>query len=236
MRRRPWPPSWWSWRSGPCSRATSGVPHALGGSNRIETFLEPSFHPAAFVTASAAPAHTVEAAHGDAADAGGRRAAVAATQEGHQAARSAATRSRRRARRVHADPGKTTLELSLMAVSIALAFAGIGIATLFFKSQPERADRMATSFSGLHRLLLNKYYVDEAYDATIVQPIKATSEKLLWRTVDVGVIDGAVNGTGAVVRGGASLLRLLQTGSVRAYAASVFIGVLFVLAYPTWSR
>ena len=64
-----------------------------------------------------------------------------------------------------------------------------------------------------------------------MQPLKVTSEKVLWRTVDAGVIDGAVNGTGAVVRGGASLLRLLQTGSVRAYAASVFIGVLCVLAY-----
>jgi NADH-quinone oxidoreductase subunit L len=131
----------------------------------------------------------------------------------------------------HDAPGKTKVELGLMAVSIALAFAGIGIATLFFKSQPERADRMAASFPGVHRLLFNKYYVDEAYDAAIVQPLEAASEKLLWRTVDAGVIDGAVNGTGAIVRGGASLLRLFQTGSVRAYAASVFIGVLFVLAY-----
>jgi NADH-quinone oxidoreductase subunit L len=131
----------------------------------------------------------------------------------------------------HGDPGKTTVELGLMAVSIALAFAGIGIATLFFKSQPESAERVAASFPALHRLLFNKYYVDEAYDAAIVQPIRVTSEKLLWRTVDAGVIDGAVNGAGAIVRGGASLLRLFQTGSVRAYAASVFVGVLFVLAY-----
>jgi len=65
----------------------------------------------------------------------------------------------------------------------------------------------------------------------IVSPIKAFSTEGLWQAVDAGVIDGAVNGTGATVRGTAALLRLLQTGSVRAYAASIFVGVLLILAY-----
>ncbi len=64
-----------------------------------------------------------------------------------------------------------------------------------------------------------------------MQPIKRASEVGLWKVVDVGVIDGMVNGAGTVVRGGAALLRLGQTGSVRTYAASVFVGVLLVLAY-----
>ena len=55
------------------------------------------------------------------------------------------------------------------------------------------------SFAPIHRLLLNKYYVDELYDATIVQPVQAVSREGLWRGVDVGVIDGAVNGVGAIV-------------------------------------
>jgi NADH-quinone oxidoreductase subunit L len=53
----------------------------------------------------------------------------------------------------------------------------------------------------------------------------------LWKGFDVRLIDGTVNGTGATVRGTAAVLRLLQTGSVRAYAASIFVGVLLVLAY-----
>jgi NADH-quinone oxidoreductase subunit L len=118
-----------------------------------------------------------------------------------------------------------------MAVSSLIALAGILIATFFFLSRPERADGMAARFPGLYRLLLNKWYVDELYDAAIVQPVKRTSERFLWKTMDAGVIDGMVNGTGATVRGSAALLRLLQTGSVRAYAASLLVGVLLVLAY-----
>ena len=64
-----------------------------------------------------------------------------------------------------------------------------------------RATRWPSSFSGLHRLLLNKYYVDEIYDAAIVQPIRIVSEEGLWKVVDVRVIDGAVNGVGDAVGG-----------------------------------
>ena len=83
---------------------------------------------------------------------------------------------------------------------------------------------MAERFAGLHRLL-NKYYVDEIYDAAIVQPIRIVSEEGLWKGVDVRVIDGAVNGVGETVAGTSERLRRLQTGSVRAYAASLFLGV-----------
>ncbi len=84
---------------------------------------------------------------------------------------------------------------------------------------------MAAQFRGVHRLLLNKYYVDELYDAAIVQPIKRISTCVLWRGVDAGLIDGTVNGVGLVVRGWSAVLRRLQTGSVRAYAMSLFLGV-----------
>ena len=73
--------------------------------------------------------------------------------------------------------------------------------------------------------------MDELYDAAFVRPTARVSDRVLWRTVDAGVVDGLVNGTGALVRGGAAVLRLAQTGSVRAYAASLFFGVLFILAY-----
>ena len=85
---------------------------------------------------------------------------------------------------------------------------------------PRRAAALAERFSGLHRLLLNKYYVDEIYDAVIVQPIKRMSTGALWRGVDAGLIDGTVNGVGLVVRGWSAVLRRLQTGSMRAYAMS----------------
>jgi NADH-quinone oxidoreductase subunit L len=93
---------------------------------------------------------------------------------------------------------------------------------------------MEQSFPGLYRLLLNKYYVDEVYDATVVQPIRIVSEEGLWRGFDVRVVDGAVNGAGQVVGGMSAVLRLLQNGSVKAYAASTFLGVVAILAYYIW--
>jgi len=126
------------------------------------------------------------------------------------------------------------LELGLMAVSSLAAIGGIGIAFFFFLARKSAARAMAERFSGLHRLLLNKYYVDEVYDAAIVQPIRIVSEDALWKVVDVQVIDGMVNGVGESVAGGGELLRRLQTGSVRAYAASLFLGVVALLGYYLW--
>jgi NADH-quinone oxidoreductase subunit L len=126
------------------------------------------------------------------------------------------------------------LELGLMALSTLVALAGIGVATSFFLKAPERAAAMADRFAGLYRLLLNKYYVDEAYDAAIVQPVKRTSAGFLWRGMDAGLIDGTVNGVGLAVRGWSAVLRRMQTGSVRAYAMSLFVGALGVLGYYLW--
>jgi NADH-quinone oxidoreductase subunit L len=129
---------------------------------------------------------------------------------------------------------QTSLELTLMGVSVAIAITGILIATFIWLRRRDIAAAMARTFAPIHRLLLNKYYVDELYDATIVQPIKVVSQQGLWRGFDVRIIDGAVNGTGALVSGGSAVLRRLQTGSVRAYAGSLFFGVVLVLGYYLW--
>jgi NADH-quinone oxidoreductase subunit L len=126
------------------------------------------------------------------------------------------------------------LEGTLMILSSGLAFAGIGIAMYFFLTNRRAADQVASRFSGVQRLLLNKYYVDEAYDATVVQPIKIVSQEVLWKFVDVRVIDGAVNGVGETVGGLAEALRRLQSGSVRTYAASLLFGVVMILGYYLW--
>ena len=178
-----------------------GVPHALGGSNHIEAFLEPSFHPAAH----AAPVAGAQA-HGD----------EALAETGHGEASG------------HADAGT---ELTLMGVSSVLALLGIGIAAVFFLKNRSLADRTAAAFAPIHRTLLNKYWVDELYDAVVVHPMRRVSESVLWRVVDVRIIDGVVNGVGFVTRGSSAVLRLAQTGSVRAYAASLFLGVVLVLGY-----
>ena len=128
----------------------------------------------------------------------------------------------------------TRVEGILMAVSTLVAMSGIAIAMYFFQRQPRAADAVAERFAGLHRVLTNKYYVDEIYDAAIVQPIRIVSEDALWKFVDVRVIDAAVNGVGESVAGASEGLRRVQSGSVRTYAASLFLGVVLILGYYLW--
>jgi NADH-quinone oxidoreductase subunit L len=128
----------------------------------------------------------------------------------------------------------TGLELTLMVVSSVVAVVGIAIAAFLYLKNRRAPDAIAERFASLHRLLLNKYYVDEIYDATVVQPIRIVSENGLWKGVDVRVIDGAVNGVAESVGGMSYLLRRIQTGSVRAYAASLFLGVVAILGYYLW--
>jgi NADH-quinone oxidoreductase subunit L len=125
-------------------------------------------------------------------------------------------------------------EITLMIVSSLIAFAGIGLATFLWLKNKQIPARMAAQYPGVHKLLLNKYYVDEVYDATIVQPIKVVSTEGLWRGFDVKLVDGAVNGAGYLVSGVSIVLRLMQNGSVKTYAASMFVGAVAVLAYYLW--
>ncbi len=128
----------------------------------------------------------------------------------------------------------SALEITLMGVSSAIALGGILLAAFLWLKRRDIVAALAHQFAGVHRVLLNKYYVDEVYDAAIVQPVRVVSQDGLWRGVDVRLIDGAVNGAGTIVAGGAWMLRRLQTGSVRAYAGSVFIGVVVILGYYLW--
>ena len=132
------------------------------------------------------------------------------------------------------DAEHVALERTLMGVSSAIAIGGLLLAAFIWLKRREIADQMARSFAPIHRLLLNKYYVDEVYEATVVKPVQAVSREGLWRGVDVGLIDGAVNGVGSLVDAGSVVLRRLQTGSVRAYAGSLFLGVVIMLGYYLW--
>ncbi|MEW6322391.1 MAG: NADH-quinone oxidoreductase subunit L [Acidobacteriota bacterium] len=191
-----------------------GVPHALGGHNQLGAWLAPSF---------AAPCAPAEAG----APAGLEGLALEACAPGEEAAAAGTPEAADEA-------AKTRLELTLMAVSSGIAVLGIWLAFALYSRRRADDDPLAAAAPGVHRVLLNKYYVDELYDAAIVQPIKVLSQEGLWRGVDVKVVDGAVNGTGQIVGGLSAVLRLAQTGSVKAYAASTFLGVVVILAYYIW--
>ena len=122
------------------------------------------------------------------------------------------------------------MEWALMAASVALVLAGWLVAGYLYNLQPSGATRLRERFSGLHRLLLNKYYVDEIYAAAIVRPVVYGS-LFLWKVFDVVVIDGVVNGLATVMQGASESLRTVQNGRVRSYATAFAFAVVVLLAF-----
>ncbi len=116
-------------------------------------------------------------------------------------------------------------------VSVAAGLIGIALAYLFYVVAPGLPESIARTFSGPYRWIYNKYFVDEFYDSTVVNPVVDGSRSLLWRTVDARVIDGAVNGIGQDARGIGGFLKLAQSGSIRSYAAWVVLGSILVIAF-----
>jgi len=125
-------------------------------------------------------------------------------------------------------PEKAENEM-LAWLSAGVGVAGILLAYVFYVAKPGLADSFANSMGGLYKLVYNKYFVDEVYDAAVVKPLVGGSRTILWRGVDAGLIDGTVNGIGARSRGIGSILRLLQSGNIRSYAAWVVLGSVVVL-------
>jgi len=124
---------------------------------------------------------------------------------------------------------ETAENQTLAWLSAVVGLGGIAIAYIFYVAAPGLADSVANSAGSLYRLIYNKYFVDEAYNAAVVQPVVNGSRAVLWKGIDAGLIDGAVNGIGARARGIGGILKLLQSGNIRSYAAWVVLGSVVVL-------
>lgn len=133
--------------------------------------------------------------------------------------------------------GHTTIEIGLMVASSLLAVIGIMFARSIYSQGLSKATAMAGKMSGLYKLLLNKYYVDEVYNMLVAGPILAASRDFLWKVVDVVVIDGVVNGSAKSMGAAAGVLRRLQSGVAQNYALVMMIGIVIMLAMvlmPMW--
>jgi NADH-quinone oxidoreductase subunit L len=121
----------------------------------------------------------------------------------------------------------------------ALCFAGVAIlaAWWLYLKKTSLPHRVAQRFNGLYQLLVHKYYVDEFYNWLVVRPLRVGAEKILWKRIDAEVIDGlGVNGTGERVARVGGILRRIQSGNIRSYAAWVMLGATVWLAYVLWPR
>lgn len=113
-------------------------------------------------------------------------------------------------------------ERMLAGLSILIALAGIGAGALIYKRRPLLA---------MPRIIENKYYVDEIYDAAIIRPIHKTSREFLWKLFDQEAIDGFLHALGRTITEAGGLVRHLQIGFVRSYAAIILVGALAVIAF-----
>jgi NADH-quinone oxidoreductase subunit L len=132
---------------------------------------------------------------------------------------------------VHPTPPHTG-GLAVMGMSLAVAGAGILLAYLCYLKFPKLPDDLAKHYSGLYQVLINKYYVDEFYNWLVVRPIKRGSERILWQVIDVAAIDELmVNGSAELTVGAGGLLRRIQSGNLRSYAAWMLLGAVLWLGY-----
>jgi NADH-quinone oxidoreductase subunit L len=225
-----------------------GVPYALSGgsfNNYFEHALEPvverapqrggghaetgvgdASHPAPAASAShgapaaseshSAPAAPAAESHATQTPTHGNNAGTspAAVGEGEHGGAPAAEHAH--------DPAEVRAERIFSGISVAIALAGIGIGWAAFRKNPLRE---------MPRLLENKYYVDEAYDAAVINPIKVGSREGLWKIFDVKVVDGLVNGLARATSGVGDIARRMQGGFVRGYAAIILLGALLVIGY-----
>jgi NADH-quinone oxidoreductase subunit L len=153
-----------------------------------------------------------------------------------------------------AEHGGVGLEMLLTLVSVTVAAVGMGLAYYVYILRPGIPAQVAARMNGLYRTLYNKYYVDELYDALIVNRTKdlgnlfstfdayvvdglvnlsATVTRLtatVSRIFDTYVVDGLVNLTGATVQFFSRVFRYMQAGLVQGYALFILAGVLLFLS------
>lgn len=121
-------------------------------------------------------------------------------------------------------------ELGLAAVSVLVALLGLFIAYVLYSKKPGTAASYAQKFPALYRLVENKFYIDEIYQALIVTPLLIFSRLILGTLVDGGLVNGSGFAAGASARGLGALTRRIQSGNIRSYAGWLALGAAAVIA------
>lgn len=122
------------------------------------------------------------------------------------------------------------LEFGLMGTSVAIVFVAAGLAIKFYRNGPSAmVQGLARSFSGLHRTLSNKYWVDEMYDRVFVVPLNNMS-RFYHQAVDVRLVDGIVNGVAQLTGLVSGILSFKMSGSVHRHGMVIVIGLLCLVS------
>ena len=118
--------------------------------------------------------------------------------------------------------------LGIMAVATLMGLSGIAAAYYLYVLNPTLPDRLAKQWRAAYELSLHKWYIDEAYDRSLVRPTLSAAQGM-WKHVDVAIIDGAVNGVARAIAWGGWLIRLTQSGQTQHYALGMTLGAVVIL-------
>jgi len=122
------------------------------------------------------------------------------------------------------------LEIGLMALSVAIALCGIGLAYFLYRVRTAKPAEIAKAWPTLYDVVYHKYYIDEFYEWAVIRRIVNVSTGL-WQMFDALFIDGIVNGAADLVRAAGDRVRRLQGGVVGGYAFSLLAGAVLLVGY-----
>jgi len=124
--------------------------------------------------------------------------------------------------------GSHAEEIFVILVSIVVAVLGWIIAYKMYIKNTELPQKLQDRFKGVHNLLFNKYYVDELYSKTIVQPVLKASDKIILG-FDTYIIEGIVNGVPNLIGAFSRKFREIQTGMLSNYALVMALGAVCIV-------
>jgi NADH-quinone oxidoreductase subunit L len=123
-----------------------------------------------------------------------------------------------------------SIEYLLMISAVIIAAAGFYVAFIFYIRDPDLPGKIAQKSGVLYKTILNKYYVDEIYDAVIISKFMKLSD-VLWKYFDVKTVDGLVNGTAHLFRRTGLIIRKVQSGYTQEYLVIFILGSIFIFGY-----
>jgi len=129
---------------------------------------------------------------------------------------------------------ETSTELLFMGISVAAAALGFLGAWFLYYKRTDLPAKMAQAAGGLYTFVLDKYKVDELYGAVIIKPLLLLSTNVLWKGIDVALIDGAADESAVGARDISDGMRHMQSGNIRSYAGWVAFGAAVVIAFMVW--
>lgn len=129
----------------------------------------------------------------------------------------------------HPSEASHTEEMLVMALSIAAGLLGILISATMYLRKTDLPERLGQRFSGIYKILWNKYYVDELYDFIIVRPTLWVANRIIVAVTDGKIIEGIVNGVPSTIGRFSLWLRKVQTGLVHQYATVMAIGAFIIV-------